>query len=780
MENFKRKTPEEILLSISKLHRGRLKVCIGAVSGSGKTYHMLREGQSLRNQGIDVVICAVSTMQRPETVDQIGGLERVPSLHWWKDGKEKKDLNLDALIERNPEVVLVDGLAHQNREDARFPTRLEDIRFLLSRGISVITTVNVYELEDVRVIAKKLTGIKVSETVPTDTLEMADEVVLIDVTPETILNRVAEGTLRGQSSEMLKRGNLAVLRELSLRLVAEGVNDSLEKYREELGLVGPSGAAERILVSTQYHWNGSIYVRRGQQIAKRLNGDMRVVTFVNPKKELSNEAAAFKRSIMKLVERIGAEFEELPLGSRRSLPDVLVQYALNNNVTRIVLGHSRQNRWQEFWQGSIVHDMLKKTRNVDIFVVADRAEHEGERILPAKMSKPDEDADLFRRLSSQELNQKIMQIKRGRFKVYIGAAPGVGKTYTMLREGNDLLKKGIQVCVGLLETHGRKETMDQVGALEVLPRKVIDYRGTRLEEMDTDEIIRRNPEAVLIDELAHTNVPGSKYKKRYEDVLEVLAAGISVITTVNVQHLESLNDSVEQITGVRVRETVPDHILRLADEVQLIDVTPQSLQQRMKEGKIYAMDKVHQALNHFFKTGNLIALRELALREIADDVDERLEAWERSSSLRGPWRRKEVIYVCVDSLQYAERLIRRGFRIAYRLKAVWYVTYIRVDHMAQTSELAERLEILKKLTERLGGIFEIQNSSKTREVSNVLVRKATEYGATQMIVGQTKLSFWKEMWQGSIVKQLLRSARHMDVLVVAAYDPINQVAEADA
>jgi two-component system sensor histidine kinase KdpD len=780
MENFKRKTPEEILLSISKLHRGRLKVCIGAVSGSGKTYHMLREGQSLRNQGIDVVICAVSTMQRPETVDQIGGLERVPSLHWWKDGKEKKDLNLDALIERNPEVVLVDGLAHQNREDARFPTRLEDIRFLLSRGISVITTVNVYELEDVCLIAKKLTGIKVSETVPTDTLEMADEVVLIDVTPETILNRVAEGTLRGQSSEMLKRGNLAVLRELSLRLVAEGVNDSLEKYREELGLVGPSGAAERILVSTQYHWNGSIYVRRGQQIAKRLNGDMRVVTFVNPKKELSNEAAAFKRSIMKLVERIGAEFEELPLGSRRSLPDVLVQYALNNNVTRIVLGHSRQNRWQEFWQGSIVHDMLKKTRNVDIFVVADRAEHEGERILPAKMSKPDEDADLFRRLSSQELNQKIMQIKRGRFKVYIGAAPGVGKTYTMLREGNDLLKKGIQVCVGLLETHGRKETMDQVGALEVLPRKVIDYRGTRLEEMDTDEIIRRNPEAVLIDELAHTNVPGSKYKKRYEDVLEVLAAGISVITTVNVQHLESLNDSVEQITGVRVRETVPDHILRLADEVQLIDVTPQSLQQRMKEGKIYAMDKVHQALNHFFKTGNLIALRELALREIADDVDERLEAWERSSSLRGPWRRKEVIYVCVDSLQYAERLIRRGFRIAYRLKAVWYVTYIRVDHMAQTSELAERLEILKKLTERLGGIFEIQNSSKTREVSNVLVRKATEYGATQMIVGQTKLSFWKEMWQGSIVKQLLRSARHMDVLVVAAYDPINQVAEADA
>ncbi|PYI51530.1 universal stress protein [Paenibacillus flagellatus] len=772
MVNFKRKTPEEILLSISKLHRGRLKVYIGAVSGSGKTYHMLREGQALRDQGIDVVICAVSTMRRPETAEQIGRLERVPSIHWQKDGKERKDLNLEALIERNPEVVLVDGLAHHNRDNARFPTRLEDIRFLLRRGISVITTVNVYELEDARMIAKKLTGIEVSETVPPDTLDMADEVVLIDVTPETILSRVEEGTLRGQSSEMLKRGNLEVLRELALRLVAEGVNDSLEKFREELGLVGPSGAAERILVSAQYHWNGSIYVRKGQQIARRLNGDMRVVTFVNPKKQLGNDEAALKRSIMKLVERIGAEFEELPLGSRRALPGVLVQYALNNNVTRIVLGHSKKNRWQEFWQGSIVHAMLKKTRNVDIFVVADRVEHEGERILPAQMSKPDEDADLFRRLSSQELNQKMRHIRRGRFKVYIGAAPGVGKTFTMLREGNDLLKKGIQVCVGLLETHGRKETMDQVGALEVLPRKAIDYRGTRLEEMDTDELIRRNPDVVLIDELAHTNVPGSKNKKRYEDVLEVLAAGISVIATVNVQHLESLNDSVEQLTGVRVRETVPDHILRLADEVQLIDVTPQSLQQRMKEGKIYAMEKVHQALNNFFKTGNLIALRELALREIADDVDERLEAWERSGSLRGPWRRKEVIYVCVGSMQNAERLIRRGFRIAYRLKAVWYVTYVRVEHATQPSELAQRLEVLKKLTERLGGIFEIRHSRKTKEVADVLVRQATEHGATQMIVGQTKASFWKGLWQGSILKKLLRSARHMDVLVVADYDPM--------
>ncbi|MGF7050515.1 two-component system sensor histidine kinase KdpD [Paenibacillus sp. DS2015] len=774
MEHFRRKTPEEILLSISKLHQGRLKVYIGSVSGSGKTYHMLREGQSLKTQGIDVVISAVSTMQRPETIEQIGDLERVPSIHWWKDGIEKKDLDIDALIKRNPEVVIVDGLAHRNREDAPLKTRLEDIQRLIRHGMSVITTINVYELEDVRSVVQKLTKIEVVETVPTDTLSLADEVVLIDVTPETMLNRVAEGKLLSlDDMGIFKRGNLAILRELTLRLVAEGVNDSLEKYREEWGLIGPSGAGERILVSTQYHWNGSIYMRRGQQIAKRLNGELLIVTFVNKDKELTREAAVFKRSQLKLANRIGAEFTELPLCARRELPKVLVNYALTNNVTRILLGHSKQTWWQEFWHGSIVHDMLKRTRNVDIFIVADRAEHDGERILPTKVAKSEEEVDLFRRLSSQEMVQKIEQIKRGTFQVFIGSAPGVGKTFTMLREGNHLLKKGIDVCIGLLETHGRKETQAQINELEILPRKVIEYRGTHLDEMDTAGIIRRNPEVVLVDELAHTNVPGSQYKKRYEDVLEILAAGISVITTVNVQHLESLNDAVEQITGVRVRETIPDHILRLADEVQLIDVTPESLQQRMKDGKIYNVEKIHQALNNFFRTGNLIALRELALREIADDVDERLESWERNESLRGPWRRQEVIYVCLNKTQHAERLIRRGFRIAYRLKAIWYVTFVQLERTHNTTVMTEQLEALRKLTERLGGKFEILTTSKQKHIPMVLVSKANGYQATQMIIGQSKTRLWKEGWQGSIIKKILRATRHLDVLVVADFEPLN-------
>jgi two-component system sensor histidine kinase KdpD len=770
VESYKRKTPEEILISISELHRGRFKIYIGAVSGTGKTYHMLREGQMLKKQGHDVVICAISTLQRPETMEQLGDLERVPSIHWEKKGKEQKDLNLEALIERNPEVVLVDGLAHRNRPGAQFSTRLDDIKYLLSHHISVITTINVYELEGVTEIAKKLTGIEVKDTVPSDTLELADEVRLIDVTPETVLSRFADGDLKGNSdSALFKRSNLGVLRELALRIVAEDVNVSLDKYREEIGLSGPSGVTERILVSVQYHWNGSIYVRRGQQIAKRLNGDLQVVAYPNSPKASSKEAAMFKKSIVKLVEKVGGEFEELPNINRRRIPHHLVKYAIYHNITRIVLGHSRQTWWQELWQGSITNSIIKRTHNIDVFFVADRAEIEGERILPAKINPSKDSEDVFRRLSDQEMNEKMGRIKRGKFKVYIGAAPGVGKTYTMLRDGNDLKKKGVDVLIGLLETHGRKETFAQIDGLEIIPLEKLQYQGLSLEEMNTAAIIQRAPDVVLVDELAHTNVPGSKYKKRYEDVLDILNAGINVITTVNVQHLESLNDAVYQITGIHVRETVPDNILRLADEVQLIDVSPQSLQQRMKEGKVYALEKVDQALGNFFKTGNLIALRELALREIADDVDERLESWERKSSLRGPCRRKELIFVSVNSTAHAERLIRRGFRIAFRLKATWYVNYVQVG-MENNEELTVRLEVLQKLTVRLGGKFEVLHTGDKKEIANVLALKAKQLEATQMIMGQSRLSFWKELREGSVVKRLLRLSRHLDVLVVADYE----------
>ncbi|MEH7505410.1 universal stress protein [Neobacillus drentensis] len=772
-EEFRRKTPEEILLSIQKIRKGHLKIILGAVSGSGKTYHMLQEGNHLKKRGIDVVIGIISTSNRPKTMEQIDDLDIIPSIEWMNNGEVKHDLDVDAVIARNPEVVLVDALAHRNRPDAQRLTRLDDINYLLNKKISVITTVNIYELEGVRGIADKLTGgkVKVNCSVPEDTLALADEVKLLDVTPEVILNRIQEGEIEQIHEEkrgryhLFHRSNLAVLRELALRFLAGEVNDALDEYREMHGMIGPSGASEKILVTVQYHWNGSILVRRGQQIAKRLGGDLLVVCFQSPNKKVSKNELTFKRSIIKLVEKVGGEFEELPL-EKDTVAKQIIQYATEHNVTRIVMGQTKRTRWEEIAYGSIINKILRKTRNIDVFIVADRAEKDGERVMPTKQSKKEETINPYRRLTPQELESEMDKIRRGTLKVYIGAAPGVGKTYTMLREANELKKKGIDIVIGLLETHGREETFEQIGGLEIIPRRKISYKGTTLEDMDTEAIIKRNPEVVLVDELAHTNVPGSKYYKRYEDVENILDAGISVISTMNIQHIESLNDSVEQITGVRVRETVPDHILRIADEIELIDISPKALRDRLKEGRIYAPIKVEQALNNFFKTGNLIALRELALREVADDVDERLEAWERKRTLRGPWRQQEVIFVCTNLRPDSERLIRRGFRIAYRLKAAWYVAYVK-DHHPLTDEKKQTLIKIQELTERLGGMFEMYETADRRHVFRKLVSQMNEKKATQVIIGQSARSRWEEIIKGSVTQRLLREVRHMDVLVVA-------------
>ena len=773
VEQFRRKTPEEILQSISRMHRGRLKIILGAVSGSGKTYHLLMEGQSLRKKGIDVVIAASGAAASPKLAPKREGLEEIPSLLWHAQGEAKHDLDVGKILERDPEVVLVDGLAHRNRPDAPRPTRLDDVRYLLDHNISVIATVNIYELAGMKEMAERLTRaqVHIDQCVPEETLALADEVKLLDVTPEAILKRLQEedGAASMRSNHpLLRRDNLHVLRELALRFVATGVNEDLEEYREKHGMVGASGATERILVSAQYHWNGSILVRRGQQVAKRLGGELLVVCFRPASKKLSKEEATFRRAIAKLVDKVGGTFEETPLQREKDVASELVAYAMARNVTRIVMGQSKRTRWEEIWHGSIVHKILRKTKNIDILIVADRSERDGERVMPAKRHTA-ETINPYRRLSQEEMEQEIGKIRRGALKVYVGAAPGVGKTYTMLREGNELAENGIDVVIGLLETHGRKETIEQVGGLPLIPRKRIPYKNVTLTEMDTDEIIRRNPEVVLVDELAHTNVPGSEREKRYQDVEKLLAAGISVISTMNIQHLESLNDSVEQITGVRVRETVPDRILHQADEVELIDISPKALRQRMREGNIYALEKVEQSLANFFRTGNLIALRELALREVADDVDERLEAWERRT-LRGPWRQQEVIFVCVNLRSDSERLIRRGFRLAYRLKAVWHVAYVK-DHEPLTEEEEAQLAKLRALTKRLGGRFEQYEAAGRRKVFTQLIKQMNEKGTTQVIIGQSARTRWKEIREGSVVQRLLREARHMDVLVVADQMP---------
>jgi two-component system sensor histidine kinase KdpD len=357
------------------------------------------------------------------------------------------------------------------------------------------------------------------------------------------------------------------------------------------------------------------------------------------------------------------------------------------------------------------------------------------------------------------------QMGRAHLRVYLGAAPGVGKTYQMLEEAHQLKRQGVDIVIGFVEPHGRVETEVLIGDLERVPLRRIDYRGVTLEEMDVDAIVARRPEIVLVDELAHTNVPGSKNRKRYEDVLDILDAGIPVITAFNVQHIESLNDAIAQITGVRVRETIPDYFLRRADEVVNIDVSVDTLRTRLRQGKIYTVEKIEQALANFFRKGNLSALRELTLRQVAEDQAARAHDYREREGLEQA-SIPEKVMVCMSSRATAKKLLRTGSRIAGRLASDWYAVHVetpqeepgRIDP-EDRARLAENTRFAEELGARVIKL-------KGRRVADALIEFARREGITHVVFGQSARSRWDVLLHGSVINRFLSEVRGATVQVV--------------
>jgi two-component system, OmpR family, sensor histidine kinase KdpD len=351
--------------------------------------------------------------------------------------------------------------------------------------------------------------------------------------------------------------------------------------------------------------------------------------------------------------------------------------------------------------------------------------------------------------------------RRGKHRIYMGMSPGVGKTYRMLLEAKCLLEEGIDVVIGLLETHGREETAAAARGLELIPRKQINRGNNTLTEMDTEAILARQPQLVLIDELAHTNVPGSQQEKRYQDVEIVLAAGIDVFSTVNIQHLESLNDLVAKITGVVVRERIPDRLLDEADEVVVVDVTPETLQERLREGKIYTPDKIEQSLENFFQRHNLVALRELALREIADNLEEIAESTtpkDKYCSIH------ERVLVCISTHPNSSQLLRRGARLASQMRSRFYVLYVSNPERFLTKEESFYLEACEKLSAQLGGEFIRVESNN---ITAAIAETAEKYFITQIVLGQTQRSRWQLFLRSSPVQELLKVIHDVDLHIIS-------------
>ena len=368
-----------------------------------------------------------------------------------------------------------------------------------------------------------------------------------------------------------------------------------------------------------------------------------------------------------------------------------------------------------------------------------------------------------RRPSPEALLAELGLEGHGRLKIFLGAAPGVGKTFAMLESARARHGSGDDVVVGVVETHGRRETAALVAGLEVLPRRQVPYRGRFLEEMDLDGLLARKPQLALVDELAHENAPGSRHPKRWQDVMELLAAGIDVWTTMNVQHVESLNDIVAQITRVRVRETVPDSVLDQA-EIELIDLTPEELRERLGQGKVYVPESAQRALEHYFSQGNLTALRELALRRTAERVDDQMVQYMRAHGLAGPWAAGERLLVCVHGGEGAAELVRYAKRLADRLKAPWTAIHIQTVRDRQAGDRAgDRVADTLRLAERLGGESLILPGDR---VAEEVLAWARERNVTQIIIGAQKRAGWRDWLIGSVPREMIRGAGDITVHVL--------------
>src|SRR5689334_5997191 len=371
----------------------------------------------------------------------------------------------------------------------------------------------------------------------------------------------------------------------------------------------------------------------------------------------------------------------------------------------------------------------------------------------------------LKRPSPEALLAKLKVGDKPTLRVYIGAAPGVGKTWQMLEDAHALQREGIDIVVAVLETHGRSETATLAEDLERVPLRHIEYRGVILDEMDLDAVIERDPQVAIVDELAHTDVPGSKNHKRYEDVLELLAHDISVITAVNIQHIESLNDVVARTTGVRVRETVPDYFFRRADEVVNVDVSVEALRTRQRQGKIYGVEKIEQSLNNFFRKGNLSALRELALRQVAQDQATRAHDYrEREGLVQAVI--PEKVMVAMASRGSAKKLLRTGSRIAGRLASDWFAVYVETPHEEMGrikpedyAALQENIQFAQQLGARIVKL-------KARNVADALIDFARREGVTHVIFGQTSRSRWDVLLHGSVINRFLDEVRDATVQVV--------------
>lgn len=610
-----RRSPEELLRELGG--RARLVVYVASAPGAGKTRRLLEDARRMLLAGRRVAIGWVETKGRPDLERLASALPRIPPRVVRIGDATFEDFDYEAAVRSKPELIVLDELAHENLGEAAHAKRWQDALALREQGISVIGAFNIQHLESVAPIAEGLIGHPVREIVPLSFLQSADEVIALDVPTRLLQSRVRSGKIVNEQD--IERALNGVFKEQTLTMLRELLLHTVDN------LTVPAVKAGRTSTAAAFVYPGVDpvpFLRRTAAIAHALDLAFEVVPV--PGEDRAN--------LERAAREVGGE-----LLRENVEPGTPAAEALHVSMMALPLGKAAQR-------------LASTPLPYDLFIAGVGQTYIGENPPPSPYSQTAGDR---------------MRVGYGRLTVYIGPAAGSGKTFAMLDRAHQLVADGIDVVAGFIETHGRAETEALLDGLTVLPPKTIVANGITYREFDREALIARHPQVALIDELAHTNAPGSIAPKRYQDVLAVLREGIDVLTTLNVQHLEGLGDTVRRLTGTIVRETLPDGILALADEIILIDITPDALRQRLREGRIYPPARVEAALSNFFRSENLFVLRELALREAL-----RARYRERVAS---PFER---LLLSVGNRRFGAPMITRASRIAARLAIDFAVAHV--------------------------------------------------------------------------------------------------------
>jgi two-component system sensor histidine kinase KdpD len=699
LDKARRRAAQELVEELGT--RARLLIYIASAPGAGKTRRLLDDTRRMRAAGKNAVIGWIDFKGRPELEELAAGIPRIPPRMARIEGESFPEFDFAGALAKHPDAIVLDELAHDNLPGSENAKRWQDALALRDHGISVLGAFNIAHLETAAPVAQAVLGYPVREIIPLSFLQSADEVIALDVSPSLLRSRLRSGkVVRPEDVSRALRNAfsdraLYVMRELLLRTI-----DELTIPAVSAGSV--STAAALVLPNAPIE----PFLRRTAAIASALDLALQVYY---PASIAPDEIEPLAHDLD--AEVLMGDFDE-GRADISDLPASLIALPL----------------------GKLARSLANQRLDRDVFIAG-----VGQTFL-AVGSGPEERV-------ARAFGDRI-RAGYGKLTVFLGPAAGAGKTVAMLDRGHQLLSEGVDVVAGFIETHGRKETAALVDGLEVIPRKKVAVNGITYEELDRDAVIAHKPKVVLIDELAHTNAPGSRAHKRYEDVLAILRAGIDVITTLNVQHLEALTDAVLRLTGTQVRETLPDEILALADEVVLIDVTPETLRERLRQGKIYPPERVDAALSNFFRINNLRALRELAVREAIAAKDR--------DRIRAPFER---LLLTVAPRASDAVFIQRCAKIARRLATDFAVVCVS----SADDEIDEQvMQALQAEAERFGASWIHEpGKDKPRKVLEIARRREQ---TTVAVGGALRNPRWLE--RGPFAKRLI-DAGAAELLILA-------------